>query len=226
VAASAPRRPATPILANPPSVDAADNKASLTESGSSLMSTLDRAPLPDLDTIDMSPRRAPSPFTQSRSSDTSGEDSKQSGQTESARSRIKPQRSSPKRSASDEKFNDEANGPSARRAEQPVAHDAVIKAKQSSTLLLAQARLLRKQMEFRQTALPVCITLAVTLPILAAGYFQLDADHVVRTAGLMPPVALLCSGLIFGVIAFAFSRQSLSLAKEIESKERRASVVG
>lgn len=63
---------------------------------------------------------------------------------------------------------------------------------------LAEHRRLRA-LALRQTLLPSCLVLGVTLPLLAAGWFMLDRFSVIRDnpLGISLPIALALVGLLF-----------------------------
>lgn len=65
-------------------------------------------------------------------------------------------------------------------------------------------RMLEQQKVFRGYAIPIALTLGVTLPLLAGGWFLLPQYTVVRQLPIYVPLAILASGLIFAAMAAYF----------------------
>ncbi|MFT3787168.1 MAG: hypothetical protein QM770_13530 [Tepidisphaeraceae bacterium] len=81
------------------------------------------------------------------------------------------------------------------------------KQKEPSALERATAKLLAQQAAFRGIALPVSLTLGVTLPLLSIVWFLLPAHKVVRQLPIAVPLIVLASGLAFVALFIHYYRQ-------------------
>lgn len=65
-------------------------------------------------------------------------------------------------------------------------------------------RMLEQQKVFRGYAIPVALTLGVTLPLLTGGWFLLPQYTVVRQLPIFVPLIVLASGIAFAAMAVYF----------------------
>jgi hypothetical protein len=65
-----------------------------------------------------------------------------------------------------------------------------------------------KQREFRNTIIPICLTLGVTLPLLGGGFFLLDPYRVIRSAPVGVPITMIVAGVVFLGLGFLSMKQN------------------
>gem|GEM_PF-4962403 len=67
--------------------------------------------------------------------------------------------------------------------------------------VIAKRRSYLASLHFRQTIIPILLTLGISMPALALGWLMLDPDSLLRSAGPALPIGLAVVGVVMLVLA-------------------------